>query len=301
MSSHAPLMENPIRKSRRRRSSARTETFQWDTEEGALIPHGAESLSSNRIVFFLIVFMGLVIVMIVVVRLRDEHLPVEAREIPVKVNLSPVSEPPAKAEVKSETVISELLGFVNDPTHAARSRRMFRQAEALEHLENYYDQRGRTLPRKIINPSVSAVNFKDRELLLVAFLDESNRAWSAPFEWDGDSYRLHWEAMTGFGDISWSEFLEKRPKGTFTMRGNFFLPENENFDALATDHLVVLLNHPDLPHPASVLVPKESKIHRQLASYPRATDIPGIVEIKWPEGNSERPVLTGWIQRDWID
>lgn len=249
----------------------------------------------------LIAFMGLVIVMIVVVlRLRDMHLPVEARKTPVKLNLPPVAEPPPKVEAKSESVISELLGFVNAPTHAARSTRMFGQAEAVEHLENYYDQRGRTLPRKIINPSVSAVNFKDRELLLVAFLDENNRAWSAPFEWDGKSYRLHWEAMTGFGEISWSEFLENRPKGTFTMRANFFLPENENFDALALDHLVVLMSHPDLPVPTSVLVPNESNAHRQLASYPRATDIPGIVEIKWPEGNGERPVVTRWVQRDWI-
>lgn len=294
-------MENPISK-RRRRSSARTEPFQWDAKGGARISRRAKSRSWNRITYFLTLVICFVIVMIVVVlRLRDEHLPVEVRKIPVKVDISPVNEPPAKAEVKSETVISELLGFVNDPTHAARSRRMFGQAEALEHLENYYDQRGRTLPRKIINPSVSAVNFKDRELLLVAFLDESNRAWSAPFEWDGRSYRLHWEAMTGFGEISWREFLEKRPKGRFKMRGNFFLPQSETFDPVATDHVVVLISHPDLTRSISVLVRNNSEVHRQLSKLTRATDIPGIVEIQWPEGNGERPVLTRWIQRDWID
>ena len=275
--------------------------FRWDAKKGVRNPRGAKIRRRNRAIRFLTAAIFAVTLMLVVgLLLRGGHPPVEARKLPAKLAAPPVSEPPAKAEAKSEAVISELLGFVNDPTHAARSRRMFGQAEALANLENYYDQRGNTLPRKMVNPSVSAVNFKDRELLLVAFLDESGRAWSAPFEWDGGSYRLHWEAMTGFGEISWRAFLENRPKGVFTMRANFFLPENEIFDPLATDHLVVLMSHPDLPLPASVLVPNGSNIYRQLASHPRATDIPGIVEIKWPEGNSERPVLTRWIQRDWI-
>ncbi len=84
------------------------------------------------------------------------------------------------------------------------------------------------------------------------------------------------------------------------MRANFFLPETDTFDPLASDHLLVLMSHPDLARPCSVLVPGGSEIHRQLASYPRATDIPGIVEITWPQGNGDLPVLTRWVQRDWI-
>jgi hypothetical protein len=236
-----------------------------------------------------------------VVFLRTQHLAEEVQEISKEANITVVCEPPAKPEAKSEAVISELLSFVNDRTHTARSKRMHGQADALEYLEDFYNQRGNALPRKIINPAVSAVDFKDREVLLVAFLDENSRSWSAPFEWDGRSYRLHWEAMVGYGDISWHEFFEKRPKGTFKMRANFFLPENEVFDPVATDHIVALMSHPELIRSASVLIQNGSEIQRQLSRYPRTTDIPGIVEIEWPEGEGNQPRLTRWLQRDWID
>jgi hypothetical protein len=291
---------NRIRKRRRRGESSQKEQFQWDREKSVRQASGQKDRHWNRIIYGTLAAILAVGVLIVVVVLRYEHLEVDVRETRTESVITDVSEPPAKPEARSEAVITELLGFINDPTHDARAERMYGQADALKHLVTYYDQRGNALPRKVVNPSVNAVKFKDRELLLVAFQDEKGRAWSAPFEWDHSSYRLHWEAMTGFGEISWHDFFENRPNGYFKMRANFFLPEKEVLDPVATDHVVVLMSHPDLARPASVLVRGASEIHRQLARYPRATDIPGIVEIHWPDGSANRPVLTRWFQRDWL-
>lgn len=282
--------QNP-HKQQLKRDAAET-TAQRFREKSRVIHVISASILSASILIGIVVFQ------------RLEHPEIVSRPPPpeaVAINVSePTADPPAKPEARSEAVIAELLGFINDPTHAARCKRMHDQADALEHLVAYYDQRGNSLPRKVVNPSVSAVKFKDRELLLVTFQDENGLAWSAPFEWNGSAYRLHWEAMTGFGEISWHDFFKDRPKGHFKVRANFFLPEHEILDPVAKDHVMVLMNHPDLPRAASVLVRAYSDVHRQLARYPRATDIPGIVEIHWPDENADQPVLTRWFHRDWL-
>ena len=295
-------MVNRIRKRRRRHQGSRKGQFLWDAHDLVQRRTGDRNRRWNRIVYGVSAAILFVIVSICVVwQIRPDHVAEDPQEFRTWSSATNISDPPTTLQARSEAAISELLGFVNDPTHSARSKRMHGQAEALEHLEDYYDQRGNALPRRIINPSVSAVNFKDRELLLVAFLDENGRSWAAPFEWNGHSYRMHWEAMVGYGEIPWVEFFDKRPQGTFQMRANFFLPDNEVFDPVATDCIVVLMSHPDLPRPATVLVQNGSAIHRQLSSYPRAMDIPGIAEIQWKEGESNHPELTGRFQRDWIN
>lgn len=290
-------MVNRYQYRRRRHQNPHKQQLKRDAAE-TILQRFREKSRVIHVIFASILSASILIGIVVFQRL--EHPEKVSRETQPEAVAVNVSEPPTKPEAKSKAVITELLGFINDPTHAARSKRMHGQADALEHLVTYYDQRGNSLPRKVVNPSVSAMKFKDRELLLVAFQDENGRAWSAPFEWNGSAYRLHWEAMTGFGEISWSDFFKDRPKGHFKVRANFFLPENEVFDPVAKDHVMVLMNHPDLPRAASVLVRGASDVHRQLARYPRATDIPGIVEIHWPDEKTDQPVVTRWFQSDWL-
>jgi hypothetical protein len=295
-------MVNRIRKRRRRHHGSRNGQFPWDARDRGRRRAGDRNRRWNRIVYGISAAILFVVVSTCIVwQIRPDHVVEEPREFPTWSNAANTSDPPATLQTRSEAAISELLGFVNDPTHASRSKRMHGQADALEHLEDYYDRRGNNLPRKIINPSVSSVNFKDRELLLVAFLDENGRSWAAPFEWNGSSYRMHWEAMVGYGEVSWVDFFDKRPKGRYKVRANFFLPDHEVFDPVAKDCILILMSHPELSRPATVLVQNGSAIHRQLANCPRATDIPGIVEIQWQQGESNQPELTGQFQRDWIN
>jgi hypothetical protein len=106
--------------------------------------------------------------------------------------------------------------------------------------------------------------------------------------------------MVGFGEVSWSDFFQKRPKGNFVMRANFFLPESDAVQPLTGDFVVILMTHPELAQAASVEVRVGSEAHQQLMEYPRLTDIPAMVELHWPEGQNRMPLLSRWMQRDWI-
>lgn len=295
-------MANLIRKKRRRSSHTTTEGFAWDEP---LAGRRRRRRSKHRFLgwFGLILVVGLVLPVIWWVRGTDEEgFKFAEPKIPARdVSIKDAPAPPTSPDEKSQAATAALLGFVNDPSHEARANRIFEKTGALEQLVEYYDLRKNGLPRRVINPSVSALNLRDRELLLVSFTDQDGRQWSAPFEWKGDSYLLHWEAMVGFGDVSWAEFFDNRPKGNFMMRANFFIPENDTFSPLAADLIVVLMSHPELEKATSVEVRVGSDVYQQLMSIPRLTDIPAMVDLYWPQGATEMPLLSRWLQRDWIE
>ena len=214
-----------------------------------------------------------------------------------QMNLPP---PPADPKAKSDAAVAALLAFINAPNHTARSALVYEKEHAREHLETYYEKRRHLLPAKVLNPAVSAVNLNDREILLVTFLDENGRQWSAPFEWDRNAFLLHWEAMTGFGEISWQEFLENKPQGEFTMRATFYVPPDDLDQSHDQDYITVLMSHPDLEKPTSVLIGRNSEVHHQISFYPKGKDIPAIVKIKWADRGNSQPELTKWYQTNWI-
>lgn len=294
-------MADQIRRKRRRTSHANTEGFAWD-EPVAGRRRRRRSKHRYLGLFAILLVVGLVLPVIWWIRGSEEEGFIFAGpKIPAReVSIKDAPAPPASPDEKSQAATAALLGFVNDPSHEARANRIFEKTNALENLVRYYDLRKNALPRRVINPSVSALNLRDRELLLVSFTDQDGRQWSAPFEWKGDSYLLHWEAMVGFGDISWTEFFQNRPSGNFMMRANFFVPENDVLSPLTADRMVILMSHPDLAKSANVEVRVGSEVHQQLMEFPRQTDIPAMVDLYWPEGENGMPMLSRWLQRDWI-
>lgn len=294
-------MADQIRRKRRRTSHVTTDGFVWDEPVAG---KRRRKRSKHRFLgwFAILLLVGLALPIIWWIRETDEESLLFAEpDVPVRDHsIKDAPPPPASPDEKSQAATSALLGFVNDPSHETRANRIFEKANALENLVQYYDSRKNTLPRRIINPSVSALNLRDRELLLVSFTDQDGRQWSAPFEWKGDSYLLHWEAMVGFGEISWNEFFDNRPKGHFVMRANFFVPEKDTFSPLTADRMVILMSHPDLAKAANVEVRVGSEVHQQLMDFPRLTDIPAMVDLYWPEGENGMPMVSRWLQRDWI-
>jgi hypothetical protein len=291
----------PIQRKRRRSKRGHQDELPWDSPEDGIPQAGRgihQSKPSSIWILGVLLAGGLLLIAVLWCIGRPSPMPQVAK---IEVIPETGGQAPLDPEAKSEAVIAELLSFVNAPNHHDRSMRVYEQANILEYLKKYYNQGEHDFPKRIINPSVSAVNLRDRELLLVAFTDQNGRAWSAPFEWKRGAYRLHWEAMVGFGAISWKEFFGSKPTGHFTMRAKFFLPENETPSPVDPEYVMILMSHPELPQPVSVRVRYGSEAHQQLVSYPRSTDIPGIVEIYWPEGSSSQPVLSRWLQRDWIE
>lgn len=153
------------------------------------------------------------------------------------------------------------------------------------------------MPEAVFNPTVTAVSMGGREIILVSFLDHRHRPVSAPFEWLGASYKLHWEAMTAYCPVPWPVLIEKRPAGNHTMRGKIYLAENKLDHQIPSAPLTALVSHPDLAKPLTLDLSPE--VARQIASFPRSQDIPGIFEVTCPTG-SPHLRLARWIQRDWI-
>jgi hypothetical protein len=225
----------------------------------------------------------------------SKPLPETETEPPV-----PVHDPPGEPKDRAEAAIEELVGFVNDANHLERSARIFETEDIPLKLETFYGSRGHSLPKRIINPSVTAADFKGRELLFVAFNDESGRQWSAPFEWDRDRYRLHWEAMTGYGETSWQEFVSERPKGLHRMRLKLYLPEEGLTLSPDGIHLIGLISHPELAQPIGVLVKKNSPVHQSIQSLSQHGDVPALVGIEWPQTGGDYPIISNWLHLDWL-
>ena len=224
--------------------------------------------------------------------------PAQASVLEVVESESPSAAQPIEPSVKSERCVTALLEFINAPDHRTRCEFVFGRIAMRDILEKHYAEVGHCIPRRVINPDVSAVAMQDREIIIVSFSDENGKVNAAPFEWDGDSYRLHWEAFAGYGEISWQQFFDSRPDGEYEMRVKLFIPENSEIQKGA---ITALLSHPDLPSPKFVTIPAGSNTYRQLANCKAATDVPALIGIRWPKDRAlARPVISRWIHRDWI-
>ena len=209
--------------------------------------------------------------------------------------------PPNEQKEKSDAVISAWIGFIKARNHLARESMIFEEVGASDRLKIHYDQNGNSLPKKILNPSVSAVMRDAREILLLSFADETGKKWLAPYEWRDDRYYVHWDALTGFCETPWPVLLEKRPTGFFRMRGNFVVPESLSEELKSSDHILVWVGHPDLEKPVAVSLSKTSEAYRMMNAFPRGKAIPAVVEIEWPNPKAARPELTRWIHQGWFE
>lgn len=213
-------------------------------------------------------------------------------------SVAPPAAQPLGPSEKSERCTALLMSFINAPDHATRCGFVFGRLAMRDILERHYSENGHSLPRRVINPAVSAVAIQDREIIIVSFFDENGKAKAAPFEWDGDEYRLHWEAFAGYGEIAWQQFFDLRPEGEYAMRANLFIPENAE---IREGGITALLSHPDLTAPRFVTLPAGSDAYLQITGCPPATDVPALIGIQWPEdGDTDLPVVSRWIHRDWI-
>ncbi|MFT3991303.1 MAG: hypothetical protein QM680_07820 [Luteolibacter sp.] len=209
--------------------------------------------------------------------------------------------PPDSFRDRSQAAVDSLIAFLNSPDASSRTQWLFGGQPGANILEQYDKSVSREMPRRVINPSVSAMRVKGREILLVLFKDHQQRSWSAPFEWDRGTYRLHWEAMTGYGEIPWQTFRDKKPPGRYRMRANLFLPAAPFQTSPLEDMAVISLTHPELPVPMTALIPRTSELFSQLETLGPSGDFPAVIEIEWkPSQESIGPTITGLVHRDWL-
>jgi hypothetical protein len=227
-----------------------------------------------------------------------EHPPAQPDAGEILGSSTPPAVQPLDPSVKSERCIAALLAFINAPDHPARCEFVFGGIALRDTIERHYSENSNSLPARLINPAVSAVAMDDREIIIVSFSDEHATAKAAPFEWDGEAYRLHWEAFAGYGEITWQQFFDLRPEGEFAMRAKLFIPENAEIRDAA---ITALISHPDLSSPRFVTIPTASDTYLQLAACPPASDIPALIGIRWLNDKpTALPVVSRWIHRDWI-
>ena len=209
--------------------------------------------------------------------------------------------PPKTPEEKSAAAMAAFDGFlaINDP--ARRLPLVFDPVGDSAAFLDYYGHRARKDPESIHDRKVTAVLDKDREILIVTFRDAQKRKWAAPFEWNVNGYRLHWGAMTGYGELPWDRFLAERPAKPVRMRVNLYIPDAAGETLVPDGHMSVLITHPELTKPIGALLSPSPTLEPLLA-LPRNSDIPANVSMQWRdfEGSGTWPVVTDLIHRNWI-
>lgn len=216
---------------------------------------------------------------------------------PAEAPAAPVIPPPSSPLEKQEAVLQALLGFANAGSAAERLKRTADPGLTAAMLEEHASSHPGSIPEAVFNPTVTAVSMGGREIILVSFLDHRHRPTSAPFEWLGGAYKLHWEAMTAHCPVPWPVLIENRPAGNHTMRGKIYLADEHPAPQAPAAPPTVLVSHPDLAKPLTLDLSPE--VARLFASFPRFQDIPGIFEVTCPT-DSPHLRLNRWIQRDWI-
>lgn len=284
---------------KRRRSGSRVSRrgFSWDRS-----PSRRETRRDSKLIPWTLAVTALLSLIAVIAYLvigprgfhPDEN---SARALPrvTPERSDPPTPPPESMEEKRSAALEALLDFANSTSPEQRLAMTADPGLTVAMIEAHASSHPDAQPRSIFNPSVTAVSLHGREILLISFLDHLKRPRSAPFEWIGSSYKLHWEAMNGYGQVPWQVFFTERPRGPLVMRGKIYLSEIAPGSPDAP--LTILLTHPDLERPA--VIDLAAHLIPTFATFPRSRDVPGIFEITWPE-QSDRPLLTRWIQRDWI-
>jgi hypothetical protein len=168
-------MADQIRRRRGNSSGSGSGILDWDTPSGS---GGRRRKSRLYILRWGMAFTFLALAFSVILwslNGQRESLKLAPLDVLQKKALEEDPAAPSSPEKKSEAVTAALLGFVNDRTHQERALRIYQKTGALERLTEYYDHRGNSLPQRVINPAVSALSLKDRELLLVSFTDQDGR------------------------------------------------------------------------------------------------------------------------------
>lgn len=274
--------------------------FTWESSEGASAP---QTRPWGRFGWPLPAFLATVLCLTgIIFFLYKYFYGSEARKIPLQTVEQEESLPPIEKAEVAVAAITVLTDFINARNHLDRCDYVVGGGKILNLLEKHYEIRGRQLPRRIINPVTSAVELNGRQIILISFTDESGKQIAAPFEWSGDKYLLHWEAMTGYGDIALPVFFAQQTPGLFSIRGTIFVPERQ--DSIQIDSspgFTALLSHPDLSEPRIVFIPDGSSAHHHLEDFPRNVDIPAHISVTWRNSNDTGlPVIAEWHHKHWI-
>lgn len=214
---------------------------------------------------------------------------------------SEVAPPPERPEEKSALALAAVDRFFSAARMEEKLDLVFDLRVEAEEVKDYYLTRGRVDPSPEGERKVTAISESGREILIVTFRDQSGRDWAAPLEWHGTGYRLHWGAMTGYGEIPWAKFLEKPRGEKWKMRLNLYRPADQTAHQLPEGHDYVLVTHPELQRPLGALLAPDSSL-QSIQLLPEGRDIPVRVEMIWQDFGEagEWPVITSLIHRNWI-
>ncbi len=288
---------------RRRLSSARRTArsnpeMDWGAElgkgEGKLLLDGEVTpVKGRRILIGLFCLVPLALLTGILLWLNEPRhfeAPI-AGEPPVKV---PVAEPPSGRSEKTHAAILTVDRFFLAEDSESKKSFLFDESES-SLMKSYYAKRAR--PR-MIDPRVTAVELKGREILLVSFRDGEGREWAAPVEWRISEYRLHWGAMVGAGEMDWRQFLARKSQILVTMRVNLTMTDEAFFKGEFDGNLSGLLEHPDLEEPLVVLVAPS----RETRALPVGRKIPLMVAMRFNETSSgyKSPLIAKVFHPSWI-
>lgn len=299
-----PIKPGRLQPQRRRRSGKRNPELEWAAAETRLSERQLNQRRFNRRVRLVTAGLFLILgALIAVFFLRSSFKAGAVRDSGTVSSPPPIKAlpPPDSPKEKTTAAIELIDAFfgIEDPTR--RLALVFDAGDETADFLDYYGQRARTDPSGIHNRKVTAILEKDREILIVTFDDDQGRHWAAPVEWKVNAYRLHWGAMTGYGQIAWNRFIAERPAKPVQMRAKIYRPDSGASDLIPEGHEYVLIAHPELPRPFGALL-GESETLKPLRELPANTDIPACVTMQWQDFGTagQWPVVTNLVHSNWI-
>jgi hypothetical protein len=201
---------------------------------------------------------------------------------------------PEGREERSALAIKTLDQFFLASGPTARAEYLFDQGD-IPAMDEFYEAPQK---HKIINPKVTAVDIKGREILIISFQDETGVQRAAPMEWKGDGYQLHWGAMMARGQMTWEDFLRDEPTDPVAMRVVLSLEKKPSFEFDFDGNYYGSIEHPELSQPLPVVIAP----HSWVVSLSVGERVPLKVLVKYVtlSNGTSWPLVSGLIHLHWI-
>jgi hypothetical protein len=201
---------------------------------------------------------------------------------------------PESREERSALAIRALDQFFLATGPAARAKYLCDQVD-IPAMDEFYE-----VPQqhKIINPKVTAVEVRGREILIITFQDETGVQRAAPMEWKIEGYQLHWGAMMARGQMTWENFLRVKPTDPVAMRVVLSLQKKPSFEIDFDGHYFGTIEHPELSQPLPVVIAPRPWV----ASLSVGEKVPLKVLIRYVtlSNGTSWPLVSGLIHLHWI-
>ncbi len=151
-------------------------------------------------------------------------------------------------------------------------------------MEDYHLRRGHAFPTMGRVSSGKAGTMDGVPMVFFEVEPFSGSRFPVAVIWDGVRYGVDWESLTAYGTVEWSEFVERRPTESQTLRVFVHSPGKDDSSlSLATGQTTFHIEHRDDADSVIAIAGAETASTLKLLTEKRRT--PATLEVRWKTGS----------------